>query len=163
MGNLGSLSPGFVDSAGCAANVRFEMTMWNRVRAWVYTRAATFFSTRAQGLTPQESSEQPCPFPPAEDMWKELHTSVSECLDRFMQEVHGPDLLSRIQVVYEVLSYKLGVTDGLACLAGISDDTRRDTRFRWIHSGKSATYDAHREKCPECAREKTLWLELHPN
>jgi hypothetical protein len=68
-----------------------------------------------------------------------------------------------MQIIYEVLAYNLGMMDGMACLAGITNDVRMESRFHWIQYGKQIAYNTHMEKCPHCVRGNVLWLELHPN
>lgn len=94
------------------------------------------------------------------DQLDSILNAMSEDLESCSEEEYADKIVS----TFEAFAESLGYLDGLACLAGVSRESREKKMRKCFDAAKAQLLKDHKEDgCPDCAGARRLWSEVHPS
>ncbi len=93
---------------------------------------------------------------------EKIEDSIND-LRKLLLRAYPDNMGPFLQTLSEVLGNELGFIDGVACLAGIPAEARREIVQDAIRAGKARALEQHRNRCSGCDAATALSGEVFPN
>jgi hypothetical protein len=81
-------------------------------------------------------------------------------LDRALAEADHNRGVALLEIIYEVWGLNLGALEGMACLRGVSRESRHKMLRNAVQAGKKTLLEEHRKECKGCSGSDELQEEL---